>query len=178
MKEYRVTVTETLHKEAVIEAENQIEAEGIASERWQKGRRILDPNSYVDVNIEVEDTTPKVEMSYPELTTLFSSVNDKGLPHITGYVVFTENSFDQPYNEEARTYVVSSDNKAFQSGMGGYSIFASCLDGTDPLVRIDLLMRDEYGWKIEKCYMIKDDYDRLIDELAPHVNAPQDKEAR
>ena len=103
MKEYKVTVTETLHKEAVIEAENQIEAEGIASERWQKGRRILDPNSYVDVNIEVEDTTPKVEMSYPELTTLFRSVNDKGLPHITGYVVFTENSFEQPYNEEART---------------------------------------------------------------------------
>ena len=73
---------------------------------------------------------------------------------------------------------MSSDNKAFQSGMGGYSIFASCLDGTDPLVRIDLLMRDEYGWKIEKCYMIKDDYNRLLDELAPYVKAPQDKEAR
>ena len=42
MKEYKVTITETLHKEAVIEAENQIEAEGIASERWQKERRTLD----------------------------------------------------------------------------------------------------------------------------------------
>ena len=79
--------------------------------------------------------------------------------HLTGYVVFTEDSFDKPYSEKSRTYVISSDNKAFQSGMGGYSVYASCLDGSDPCVRLDGYMFDEHGgengWKIEKCYMLE-----------------------
>lgn len=41
--------------------------------------------------------------------------------------------------------------------MGGYSIYASCLDGTDPCLRLDGYMSAEHGgengWKIEKCYM-------------------------
>ena len=37
----------------------------------------------------------------------------------------------QPYPLESRSYVVSSDNKAYRSCMGGYSIFAHNLDGSD-----------------------------------------------
>ena len=41
--------------------------------------------------------------------------------------------------------------------MGGYSVYASCLDGSDPCVRLDGYMSAEHGgengWKIEKCYM-------------------------
>lgn len=54
---------------------------------------------------------------------------------------------------------MSSDNKAFLDGMGGYSIYASCLDGTDPCVRLEAYMRAEHGgekgWKVDYCY-IKD----------------------
>ena len=43
--------------------------------------------------------------------------------------------------------------------MGGYSIYASCLDGTDPCVRLEGYMELEHGgkggWKVEYCY-IKD----------------------
>ena len=64
-------------------------------------------------------------------------------------------SFAKSYDERSRTYGVSSNNKAFQSGMGGYSIFGSCLDGTDPCVRLDGYMFGENAWKIEKCYMME-----------------------
>ena len=98
-----------------------------------------------------------VEMSYQEMTKRFREAENNRGEHLTGYVVFTEDSFDKPYSEESRTYVISSNNKAFQSGMGGYSIYASCLDGTDPCLRLDGYMSAEHGgengWKIEKCYM-------------------------
>lgn len=80
-------------------------------------------------------------------------------------VVFTEDSFKDkdgnivPYSEESRSYILSSDNKAFLDGMSGYSIYASCLDGTDPYVRLEEYMGAEHGgskgWKVDYCY-IKD----------------------
>lgn len=97
----------------------------------------------------------QTDMSYAQLTDLFRTAERKG-KHMIGYVVFTEDSFDQPYPERSRTYELSSNNKAFQDGMGGYSIFASCLDGTDPCLRLDGYMAAEKGgkdgWKIERCY--------------------------
>ena len=98
-----------------------------------------------------------MKSSYQEMTKRFREAENNRGEHLTGYVVFTEDSFDKPYSEESRTYVISSNNKAFQSGMGGYSIYASCLDGTDPCLRLDGYMSAEHGgengWKIEKCYM-------------------------
>lgn len=35
------------------------------------------------------------------------------------------------------------NNKAFQSGMGGYSIYGSSVDESDPLVRLEMYIRDE-----------------------------------
>lgn len=73
-------------------------------------------------------------------------------------VVITEDSFDRKYPLESRSYVVSSDNKAFIPGMGGYSIYAGSLDGTDPCVRLERYLEEEgnkNGWKIDYCY-IKD----------------------
>lgn len=41
--------------------------------------------------------------------------------------------------------------------MGGYSIYASAIDGSDPMVRLENYMAAERGgedgWKIERCYM-------------------------
>ena len=71
---------------------------------------------------------------------------------------------------ELLDYVVSSNNKAFIEGMGGYSIYASSLDGSDKCVRLEAYMADEHGgkdgWKIEKCY-VKDDSNReMLDIIA------------
>ena len=98
-----------------------------------------------------------IDMTYGEMVSKFREAERSGSGHLMGYIVFTEDSFDKPYPVEARTYAVSSNNKAFQPNMGGYSIYASSLDGSDPMVRLEGYMRSEkggeYGWKIERCYM-------------------------
>ena len=109
----------------------------------------------------------KIEMSYNELKDKFRQAEENG-QHITGYITFTADSFNKPYSEESRTYAVSSDNKAFIKGMGGYSIFGSALDGSDNNVRLDQYMYDEYGtktgWKVERCY-IKDESKNVLDVI-------------
>ena len=178
MKKYNVTITETLKMRVEVEAETQLEAEQIISDKWHNGEYILDADHFEDIDFEAEDISPKVEMSYPELSTLFRSLNDKHLSPIVGYIVFTEDSFSKQYNETSRTYCVSSDNKAYRSGAGGYSIYASCLDGTDKCVRLEGYMHGENAWKIEKCYMHKDDYERLIATLEPYTVNKTERDER
>lgn len=77
--------------------------------------------------------------------------------HLTGCIVFTEDSFTKEYPRSSRTYCVNSDNKAFQPNMGGYSIYGSSLDGSDNGVRLEAYMAEERGgprgWKVDYCYM-------------------------
>ena len=98
------------------------------------------------LNRAVYSEPENVEMSYPQLKAHFRQA-EKERNHTTGYIVFTADSFDKPYTEEQRTYVVSSNNKAFIEGMGGYSIYASSLDGSDKCVRLEAYMADEHGGK-------------------------------
>ena len=78
--------------------------------------------------------------------------------HLTAHIVFTEDSFAKPYSLQSRAYIVSSNNKAFQPGLNGYSIFGSCLDGTDVGVRLDEYMKAEKGgpngWTVEYCRIL------------------------
>ena len=107
----------------------------------------------------------EIEMSYGELTSRFREAERNGGEHLTGYIVFTEDSFTKPYPEAERTYAVSSNNKAFQPNMGGYSIYASALDGSDPMIRLEGYMQSEKGgkdgWKIERCYMNSDEKEMI-----------------
>ena len=111
----------------------------------------------------------EVDMTYQEMKKHFQEVEKEYNGHVTGYIVFSQESFTKPYSLESRTYVVSSDNKAFQPNKGGYSIFAEALDGTDRGVRLEQYMADELGgkdgWKVERCYM-KDDSREMIDIIA------------
>ena len=120
----------------------------------------------------------EIDMSYGELASKFRETERSGTGHLVGYIVFTEDSFDKPYPVEARTYAVSSNNKAFQPNMGGYSIYASCLDGTDNCIRLEQYMRGEDAWKIEKCYMLKEDYDKLLTEFELYTKPPQERDSR
>ena len=78
--------------------------------------------------------------------------------HLTAHIVFTEDSFTKAYPLESRTYEISSNNKAFIPGMGGYSIYGSSLDGTDICVRLERYMAAEHGgkdgWKVDYCYLV------------------------
>lgn len=97
-------------------------------------------------------------MDYKQLKELFwQHERDYPKTHLTGYITFAsfgpDNKAEYPWS--SRTYIVSSDNKAFQPNKGGYSIFGSSLDGTDPYVRLEGYMAEEYGgkdgWVVEDC---------------------------
>lgn len=99
------------------------------------------------------------KITYNEMANIFRAheKGNNGETHLTGYIVFTEDSFTKPYSLEARTYAVSSYNKAYRPNMGGYSIYGSAIDGTDPMVRLEAYMAAEKGgkdgWKVDYCYL-------------------------
>ena len=55
-----------------------------------------------------------VEMTFAEMRSRFCEAENEGKEHLSGYIVFSQDSFDKPYDERSRTYGVSSNNKAFQ----------------------------------------------------------------
>lgn len=98
------------------------------------------------------------KITYAELAEIFRKREYPGpTEHLTGYIVFTEDNFEKLYSLEARTYRVSSNNKAYQPNMGGYSIYGSAIDGSDPMVRLEQYMAAEKGgkngWKVDYCYL-------------------------
>lgn len=100
------------------------------------------------------------KITYKELKEYFINFNkthNYSKEAIKGVIVFTEDSFDKEYSLESRSYVVSSNSKAFIPSMIGYSIFGSSLDGFDRGVRLEQYMKDEYavedGWKVDYCYL-------------------------
>lgn len=98
------------------------------------------------------------KITYAEMAETFRKREYPGpTEHLTGYIVFTEDSFEKLYSLEARTYRVSSNNKAYQPNMGGYSIYGSAIDGSDPMVRLEQYMAAEKGgkngWKVDYCYL-------------------------
>lgn len=80
--------------------------------------------------------------------------------HLTAHIVFTLDSFEKEFSLESRTYIVSSYNKAFRPNMSSDSIFGDALDGSDPGVRLEQYMAEEYGgkngWKVENCCLVDD----------------------
>lgn len=105
------------------------------------------------------------KISYGELKSRFSAFNNEheiftksqGKGALVGIIVFDAKSFTKEYSLEARSYEVSSDNKAFIAGQGGYSIFANSLDGSDVGVRLEQYMKEEKagpgGWVVDYCYL-------------------------
>lgn len=74
--------------------------------------------------------------------------------------VITEDSFTEKYSLESRSYRFTNNEKAFISGMGGYSIFSANLDGTDPCVRLEQYLKDEGvpdGWEVDYVYIERED---------------------
>lgn len=117
--------------------------------------------------IEISDEEVNVpfnqNISFDELRNIFYDHNsENGIKGqfedkapLYGNVVISQDSFNKPYSEEERTYVFRSDNKAFLSGMIGNSIISDSKDGSDTGVRLDWYLWD--GWKIERCYITKEE---------------------
>ena len=122
----------------------------------------MELNRAVRVNYILE------EMDYPSLRESFRMAETYG-EHVEGLITFTEDSFPVPYKRHERTYAVSSDNKAYQLGKDGYSIFGNSLDGKDVGVRLDMYMAEEKGgkdgWQVDLC-CLKHPCDDILDIIA------------
>ena len=101
------------------------------------------------LNRAVYSEPENVEMSYPQLKAHFRQA-EKERNHTTGYIVFTDDSFDKPYTEEQRTYVVSSNNKAFIEGMGSME--------KEKQLEPKLLRREVFCVKCPKRIVVGDPY--------------------
>ena len=123
----------------------------------------------------------EVNMTYATMRSYFRAA-ERARQHLSGFIVFSPASFDKEYSVESRTYAVSSDNKAFRPNMGGYSIYASSLDGSDPCVRLEQYMASEYGgkngWQIERCYMMSDEVERAQASCEPKKSMSDNEEAK
>ena len=98
-------------------------------------------------------------MKYQELNEILcKAAKEKRV--VEAFVTFTPDSFEDTYTQLERTYLFTSNNKAFASpSCSGYSIFGDCMDGKDSGVRLERYMADEKGgkdgWKVENCGIIK-----------------------
>lgn len=95
-------------------------------------------------------------MKYEELVQIFSA-HEATLPqyHLDGHIIFSDfGSYEKPnYTMLDRTYIVSSNNKAYQPNRLGFSIFGSCLNGHDPCVRLENYMRNHL-WTPGECCLL------------------------
>lgn len=104
------------------------------------------------------------KITYKELKEAFFNFNkthNYAKEAIKGVIVFREDNWpNDNYSLESRSYVVSSNCKAFVSSMSGYSIFGSSIDRSDRGVRLDQYIDIEYGgkdgWHIDYCYLIEE----------------------
>lgn len=120
--------------------------------RWLNSTK--ERNSMYWMDYERSNSSLKLfaTLTWAQLVSFFDRWNEAFDPEdspIMGIVCYRQSNFrDTYYPEDSRTYCFSSNNKAFKPGMGGYSIFASSLDGTDRGVRIEHI-----SWKVDYCYI-------------------------
>lgn len=79
---------------------------------------------------------------------------------IEAFVTFAQCSFpEKTYSQTERTYLFTSNEKAFSANACGYSIFGNCMNGSEFGVRLERYMADEKGgrngWKTENCGIVK-----------------------
>ena len=105
MKEYDVTITETLEKVVTIEAESKEEALKLAEEMWKNADIILDAENFADVDYNVDegkeiDKSNELEVllvkpgQYAEMTTIDAGLSS--MQKIVGGNIQAVNYFDEP----------------------------------------------------------------------------------
>lgn len=112
------------------------------------------------------------KLTYAEFKNRMIEHNKTEQQPIYGVIVFREDTFSKVYPLDSRSYVVSSDNKAF-GDYSGYSIFGSSMDGSDMFIRLDCYIAEECdngkGWEVDYCYFIDDieNFDCELNKMAP-----------
>ena len=81
-----------------------------------------------------------------------------GDPEVLMVAVMKNKGFNRDnYTDEERSYVFSSNNKAFLEGMLGYSIFSYNLaDPENDRPRLENYLEYENCWEVDYCYILKE----------------------
>lgn len=146
------------NKELKSKNENRFAVDVLRDEA--KGRDIYQPTTQkLREAIAYLHLMEETGISYSLLSEIFRVWEaSKPTKHLSAVIVFTASSFGQAYGLVHRSYVVSSDNKAYCPGMCSNSIFGDCLDGKDRGVRLDDYMAAHHGgkdgWQVENCYLL------------------------
>ncbi|HIU57764.1 MAG TPA: DUF3846 domain-containing protein [Candidatus Ornithomonoglobus merdipullorum] len=165
MKEFEVTITETLQKSVIIEAESRDDALRIVEDMWSDGDIILDADHFAGVEYRADDGK-EIEKSntlevllvkpgqYAEMTTI-----DAGLSSMQGIVggnIQVASYFDEPVvlvcNEEGK--INGTDlNRAIKDDSGKIidivaGTFFVCGSGEDNLISLP----PEHREKFEKLF--------------------------
>lgn len=98
-------------------------------------------------------------MKYKELRDILCAAASEHKT-IEAFVTFSQDSFsEKTYSQTERTYLFTSNEKAFSANACGYSIFGDCMNGSEFGVRLEQYMADEKGgrngWKTENCGIVK-----------------------
>lgn len=97
-----------------------------------------------------------IKLTWNQLRDLFMAWNKissvQGAPGLKeplhAVVVFKESNWpDVQYSLEARSYHITSDNKAFRESLS-CAYYGEALDGSDPRVALH-----RYDWEIDYCYL-------------------------
>lgn len=92
--------------------------------------------------------------------TLFSILSEAREQNLSlqAVIVFKPEAFKQEYSLEGRSYKISNQANYFDNTKISNALWGSCLDGTDPMVRLDWYIHDwpiEYGYILSKPEPIK-----------------------
>lgn len=89
-------------------------------------------------------------MKYNDEHGIYHCCGNKDIKPLRGVIVYKQSNFSKEYTEQERSYeVISTNGKAFSSGMFSNSIWGDSLDGSDKGVRLDC-----YNWDIDYCYLL------------------------
>lgn len=115
MKEFEVTITETLQKTVSIEAETKEEAKQLVEDMWKDGDIILDADNFADVEYAADNGKETEKLNelevllvepgqYAKMTTIEAGLSS--MQEIVGGYIQTVNYFDEPVtlvcNEEGK----------------------------------------------------------------------------
>ena len=100
------------------------------------------------------------QVTFQEMKEQFMDKEDK-----YALITYKQDNFEKEFSEQSRTYMVSSNNRCFETGKIANSMFGSCIDGTDVGVRLDW-----YNWRIEKVMILEtqEEIDRYSKMLGDH----------
>lgn len=163
MKEFDITITETLQKTVTVQANTQEEAEDLVHNQWSQGIHVLDAENFVDATIKMEVERENllevllVEPMKPPKEVLISDTLE-ALQEAVGGNIETVRFFDDPIeiicNEEGKINglplnraIYNEQGEVMEIMAGSFLIVG---DGVEQFESLSMQMKEKYAKEFEK----------------------------